>query len=72
VLLRDRDGPLWAIFAFAMDQVFGRNMLEPMLGDPSGRTYTTWDLIVDALEAALIRKLGWWNSAKQQTSFLDA
>jgi hypothetical protein len=64
-------GALWEIFEFAMDQVFGLNMQKPMLGDPSGKTDTMWDLIVDALGAVLISGLGWWYMARQQTSFID-
>ncbi|MFA7521680.1 MAG: hypothetical protein WCY71_02005 [Halothiobacillaceae bacterium] len=52
-------GALWEIFEFGMDQLFGTTMQKPMLGDPSGLTDTMWDLIVDAIGAAVISILGY-------------
>jgi len=64
-------GTLWEIFEFAMDQVFGTTMQKPMLGDPSGLTDTMWDLIVDALGAAIVSCLGWWNMRRNARSILE-
>jgi uncharacterized membrane protein YjdF len=52
-------GALWEIFEFAMDQLFGRNMQKPMLGDDSGLTDTMWDLIADTTGALVISLLGY-------------
>mgnify|MGYP000579246790 CR=1 FL=1 len=52
-------GVLWEIFEFWMDQIFGLNMQKEMLGDPSGLTDTMFDLIVDAVGAAVISILGY-------------
>lgn len=52
-------GTIWEIFEFAMDRTFGLTMQKPTEGDPSGLTDTMWDLIVDALGAALISFAGW-------------
>lgn len=65
-------GALWEIFEFAMDQLFGLNMQKPMLGDPSGKTDTMWDLIVDTLGALVISCLGWWYMANRRRSFIDS
>jgi hypothetical protein len=51
-------GTFWAIFEFAVDQVFGSNIQKPMLGDPSGLTDTMWGMIVDALGALVISAFG--------------
>jgi uncharacterized membrane protein YjdF len=64
-------GVLWEIFEFAADQLFGMQMQKPMLGDPSGLTDTMWDLIVDALGAALISAFGWWHMKSDRRSFID-
>lgn len=52
-------GTIWEIFEFAMDQIFGTVMQKPMLGDPSGLTDTMWDMIVNAVGAALVSLSGW-------------
>ncbi|MEX1024563.1 MAG: hypothetical protein WD226_05745 [Planctomycetota bacterium] len=65
-------GALWEVFEFSMDQVFGMNMQKAMLGDPSGLTDTMWDLIVDAIGAAVIALLGYGYLRKAgATSFLE-
>lgn len=64
-------GTLWEIFEFGMDQVLGTTMQKPMLGDPSGLTDTMWDLIVDALGAAIVSCFGWWNMRRNVHSFLE-
>lgn len=46
-------GSLWEIFEFAMDQVFGLNMQK------SGLVDTMWDLIINAVAAAVISLLGY-------------
>ncbi len=65
-------GAIWEIFEFTMDQLFGLNMQKPMLGDPSGKTDTMWDLVVDTLGAAVISGLGWWYLRHQRTSFIES
>ena len=64
-------GALWEIFEFAMDQVFGMTMQKPMLGDPSGLTDTMWDLIVNALGAALVSLTGWRYLLRVRASYVD-
>ncbi|MEO7938560.1 MAG: hypothetical protein ABIR55_08045 [Burkholderiaceae bacterium] len=64
-------GTAWEIFEFAMDQLFGMQMQKPMLGDPSGLTDTMWDLIVDALGAAVISSFGWWHMRRNRPSFIE-
>jgi hypothetical protein len=64
-------GTFWEIFEFGMDQIFGANMQKPMLGDASGLTDTMWDLIIDAVGAAVISYFGWWNMKQKSRSFLD-
>ena len=64
-------GALWEIFEFAADQLLGTQMQKPMLGDPSGLTDTMWDLIVDALGAAVISAFGWWHLKRERRSFID-
>lgn len=64
-------GTLWEVFEFAMDQVFGTTMQKPMLGDLSGLTDTMWDLIVDALGAALVSGFGWCNMRRNAHSILE-
>lgn len=64
-------GTFWEIFEFSMDRIFGTVMQKPMLGDPSGLTDTIWDLIVDALGAAVVSCFGWWNMKRNSRSFLD-
>lgn len=54
-----------------MDQIVGTNMQKPMLGDASGLTDTMWDLIVDAVGAAVISCFGWWSMKQKSRSFLD-
>lgn len=65
-------GTAWEIFEFAVDQFFGTQMQKPMLGDPSGLTDTLWDLIVDALGAAVISSFGWWHMKRGRPSFIEA
>lgn len=65
-------GTVWEIFEFAMDEIFGARMQKPMLGDPSGLTDTMWDMIVNAIGAALISTLGWWYLKRERRSFIDA
>ena len=65
-------GAVWEIFEFSMDQLFGTQMQKPMLGDPSGKTDTMWDLIVDALGALVISILGYgYLKRGQRESFLE-
>lgn len=52
-------GAMWEIFEFVADQTLGTNMQKPMLGDPSGLTDTMWDMIVNAIGAALISISGY-------------
>lgn len=52
-------GALWEIFEFAVDQTMGTSMQKPMLGDPSGLTDTMWDMIVNAIGAAIISFSGY-------------
>jgi len=47
-------GALWEIFEFSMDRLFGMTMQKPMFTDPSGLTDTMWDLIVNAIGAAVV------------------
>ena len=59
-------GALWEIFEFGMDQMFGLNMQK------SGLVDTMWDLIVDAVGAAVIAFLGWaYMRAAGNDSFLE-
>lgn len=59
-------GALWEIFEFGMDQLFGFNMQK------SGLVDTMWDLIVDAVGAAVIAFLGWaYLRAAGNDSFLE-
>lgn len=51
-------GTLWEIFEFAMDRTFGLIMQKPMPDDPSGLTDTMWDMIVNALGAAIMSLSG--------------
>lgn len=64
-------GALWEIFEFSMDAIVGANMQKAMLGDPSGLTDTMWDMIVNAIGAALISILGWWYLKRDRRSFID-
>lgn len=65
-------GALWEIFEFGMDSFLGLNMQKAMLGDPSGLTDTMWDLIVDAIGAAVIAILGYGYLSKAgRRSFLE-
>jgi hypothetical protein len=64
-------GGLWEIFEFTMDQLFGMTMQKPMFGDPSGLTDTMWDLIVNAVGAAIISLTGWRYLIRQRTSYVD-
>jgi hypothetical protein len=52
-------GNIWEIFEFAMDRTFGLTMQKPTPGDPSGLTDTMWDLVVNAVGAALVSFAGW-------------
>lgn len=65
-------GAAWEIFEFTVDQLLGTQMQKPMLGDPSGLTDTMWDLIVDALGAAVISVFGWWRMVRHKPSFIEA
>lgn len=65
-------GTAWEIFEFAVDQLLGTQMQKPMLGDPSGLTDTMWDLIVDAIGAAVICVFGWWRMSRNSPSFIEA
>ncbi len=64
-------GALWEIFEFAMDSFFGLTMQKPMLGDLSGLTDTMWDLLVNAVGAAVISLAGWRYLRRARTSFVD-
>lgn len=64
-------GALWEIFEFTMDASFGLDMQKAMLNDPSGLTDTMWDLIVDALGAALVCAIGGWYLARGRRSFIQ-
>jgi len=63
-------GAMWEIFEFAVDQTMGTNMQKPMLGDPSGLTDTMWDMIVNAIGAAIISISGWWYLKRKRTFFV--
>ncbi len=65
-------GALWEIFEFAADQLLGTNMQKAMLHDPSGLTDTMWDLMVDALGAAVISGFGWWHMKRNRRSFIES
>jgi H+/Cl- antiporter ClcA len=52
-------GTIWEIFEFAMDQLFNLTMQKPTARDPSGLTDTMWDMIVNALGAAVVSFAGW-------------
>ena len=59
-------GALWEVFEFGMDQILGLNMQK------SGLVDTMWDLIVDAIGAAVIAILGWiYLRAAGSNSFLE-
>ena len=59
-------GALWEIWEFTLDQLFGLNTQK------SGLVDTMWDLIVDALGAAVISGFGWWHMARGKPSFIEA
>jgi hypothetical protein len=63
-------GTMWEIFEFTVDQLFGAQMQKPMLNDPSGLTDTMWDMIVNALGAAIISLMGWWYLRRKQSFFV--
>jgi hypothetical protein len=65
-------GAIWEIFEFAMDELFGLTMQKPMLGDASGLTDTMWDLIVNAIGAAIISVAGWRYLRRVRTSPLES
>jgi len=65
-------GAVWEIFEFAMDELFGLTMQKPMLGDASGLTDTMWDLIVNAIGAAIISLAGWRYLRRVRTSPLES
>ena len=52
-------GVLWEVFEFGMDEIFGFNMLK------SGLMDTMWDLIVDAIGAALGAAAGYFYLKKK-------
>jgi len=64
-------GTIWEIFEFAMDEGFGLMMQKPMLGDSSGLSDTMWDLIVDALAAAIISFAGWRYMKGSRRRYVD-
>jgi uncharacterized membrane protein YjdF len=63
-------GAIWEIFEFGIDQMLGTTMQKPMLGDVSGLTDTMWDMIVNALGAALISITGWWYLKSKKRFFV--
>jgi len=63
-------GTFWEIFEFTVDRLFGAQMQKPTPGDPSGLTDTMWDMIVNALGAALISLMGWWYLKRKQSFFV--
>lgn len=63
-------GAIWEIFEFGIDQMLGTTMQKPMLGDDSGLTDTMWDMIVNALGAALISITGWWYLKRKKRFFV--
>lgn len=63
-------GTLWEIFEFGMDQIFGTVMQKPMLGDPSGLTDTMWDMIVNAIGAAVVSLTGWWYLKRKERFYI--
>lgn len=65
-------GTVWEIFEFAMDQVFGFHMQKEMLGDVSGLTDTMWDIIINAVGAAIISLFGWWYLSGEKDFFIQA
>lgn len=65
-------GGLWEIFEFSMDQIFGLTMQKPMLGDSSGLTDTMWDMIVNAIGAAIISLAGWRYMRREHKSYVDS
>lgn len=64
-------GALWEIFEFSIDSIFGARMQKAMFNDPSGLTDTMWDMIVNAIGAAIISTLGWWYMKRDRRSFID-
>lgn len=46
-------------------------MQKPMLGDPSGLTDTTWDMIVNALGVLTISALCGWYIKRGQRTFIE-
>ena len=65
-------GAIWEVFEFAVDELFGLTMQKPMLGDTSGLTDTMWDLIVNAIGAAIISLAGWRYLRRVRTSPLES
>ena len=64
-------GTLWEIFEFAMDQSFGLVMQKPVPGDPSGLTDTMWDMVVNAVGAAMISVAGWRYIQRRRRRHVD-
>ncbi|HVL78603.1 MAG TPA: hypothetical protein VM346_04880 [Sphingomicrobium sp.] len=64
-------GTLWEIFEFSMDRIFGLNMQKPMFGDPSGLTDTMWDMIVNAIGAAIVSLAGWQYIRRSRRRHVD-
>jgi hypothetical protein len=58
-------GAMWEIYEFAMDQIFGLNMQK------SGIIDTMWDLIVDAVGAALVSIIGFIYMKIGKSSIFD-
>lgn len=65
-------GTVWEIFEFLMDQLFGFNMQKEMFGDVSGLTDTMWDMIINAVGAAVISLLGWWYLSLKRDFFIQS
>jgi len=64
-------GAFWEVFEYAMDQTFGTHMQKPRFGDPSGLTYTMWDLSFDVIGALLISAFGWWYMVRDARSVIE-
>lgn len=65
-------GAIWEIGEFALDRLFDMNLQKSMQGDPSGLTDTMFDLIVDAIGAAVICLYGYCHMKNaHKPSFLE-
>jgi hypothetical protein len=65
-------GTVWEIFEFSADQLFGFNMQKEMFGDESGLTDTMWDMIINAVGAAMISLFGWWYLSGEKDFFIQS